>query len=344
MAEQPKVGLKLTGAQRKLLLDLICLDDDYAEVVRDTPGDQPVQLTLDQWDSFAGCVAAEANQAEDEKVQKQLDVIVDKVQKVLAAHWDEEPLTLKFEDARKAKAASDRLQEVAAAPQPAESKAKKAKAGPKARAKAQPKARAKAQPKAKAAVSSVYQFKITLLGVEPPVWRRIQVKDCTLDKLHEHIQTAMGWTNSHLHQFRIGDAVHGDPGLLIEGLDDDPKIVDSLGERIVEIVPEDGKRFRFAYEYDFGDGWEHEILFEGRLSAEKGGRYPLCLEGSRACPPDDIGGIFGYQEYIEAMADPKHQRHDELLEWRGPFDPEAFDAEAVTKRMRRGLPNWREME
>jgi hypothetical protein len=104
-----------------------------------------------------------------------------------------------------------------------------------------------------------------------------------------------------------------------------------------KIVPENGKPFRFEYEYDFGDDWEHEVLFEGCLRAEKGSRYPICLEGARACPPEDVGGIGGYQEYVEAMADPKHEQHEEFMQWRGPFDPEAFDAEAVTKKMRRGL-------
>lgn len=190
----------------------------------------------------------------------------------------------------------------------------------------------------------LYQLKITLKDVEPPIWRRIQVKDCSLDKLHEHVQTSMGWTNSHLHQFKINDVIYGDPQLLYEGWEDETLPVNSLRTRISKIVPEDGKRLRFAYEYDFGDGWEHEVLFEGCLRAEKGVRYPVCVEGERACPPEDVGGTYGYQEYLEAMADPEHEEHESWMEWRGPFDPEAFDAKAATREMRRGLPNWREME
>jgi len=193
------------------------------------------------------------------------------------------------------------------------------------------------------AAERVYQFKITLKDIKPPIWRRIQIKDCTLDKLHERIQTAMRWTNSHLHQFEIGGVTYGDPELLLEGFEDDPEIVDSLDTRISKIIPKDGKRFQFEYEYDFGDGWEHEVVFEGCLRAEKGIRYPLCLEGERACPPEDVGGIYGYQEYLEALADPKHERHKEFMGWRGPFDPEVFDAQAATREMRKGLPNWREM-
>jgi hypothetical protein len=190
----------------------------------------------------------------------------------------------------------------------------------------------------------LYQFKITLKDIQPLIWRRIQVKDCSLDRLHEHIQTAMGWTNSHLHQFKIYGIVHGDPDLLCEGWQDELSPVNSLETKVSEIVSEDGKRFQFEYEYDFGDGWEHEVLFEGCLQAEKGGRYPVCVEGERACPPEDVGGTSGYEEYLEAMADPEHEEHESFMEWRGPFDPEAFDAAATTRRMRRGLPDWRSEE
>jgi hypothetical protein len=190
----------------------------------------------------------------------------------------------------------------------------------------------------------ICQFRITLKDVDPPIWRRIQVKDCTLDKLHEHIQTSMGWTNSHLHQFKIGGVLYGDPQLLCEGWEDETPPVNSLRIKISRLIPEDGKRFAFTYEYDFGDGWEHEVLFEGCLRAEKGARYPLCVEGNRACPPEDVGGTYGYEEYLQAMADPNHHRHHEFMEWGGPFDSEEFDAGAATKMMRRGLPNWREEE
>ena len=190
----------------------------------------------------------------------------------------------------------------------------------------------------------LYQFKITLKEIEPPVWRRIQVKDCSLDKLHERIQTAMGWTNSHLHQFGIGGVIYGDPELLYDGWQDETPPVNSLETRISKLVPQNGKRFCFDYEYDFGDCWEHEVVIEGCLRAENGTRYPLCVDGQRACPPEDVGGIDGYQEYLEAVADPQHERHEEFMEWRGRFAPEKFDAEVVTKHMQRGLPNWRKME
>lgn len=188
----------------------------------------------------------------------------------------------------------------------------------------------------------LYQFKITLLESQPPIWRRIQVKDSSLDKLHERIQTAMGWTNSHLHQFEIDGDRWGDPELLDDGFEDF-ECVDSTVTKISEIIPKDGKRFQFLYEYDFGDGWEHEVLFEGCLRSEKGGRYPLCIEGERNCPPEDVGGVWGYAEFLEAIANPKHEEHDRMLEWAGEFDPEEFDAASTTKAMRRGLPDWRQM-
>lgn len=187
----------------------------------------------------------------------------------------------------------------------------------------------------------LFQFKITLLESQPPIWRRIQVKDSTLDKLHERIQTAMGWTNSHLHQFEIDGERFGDPELLDDGFEDF-ECVDSTVTRISQIVPKNGKQFHFLYEYDFGDGWEHEILFEGCRNAEKGARYPLCVEGERNCPPEDVGGVWGYTEFLEAINDPDHEEYDRMLEWAGEFDPEEFDAGETTKAMRRGLPDWRQ--
>lgn len=187
----------------------------------------------------------------------------------------------------------------------------------------------------------LYQFKITVKDMQPPIWRRIQVKDCTLDKLHEHIQTATGWTNSHLHHFRVNDRLYGDPDLMQENFEE-MEYEDSTSTKVSDILPRTGKRFRFEYEYDFGDSWHHEVLFEGCVRAEPGGRYPLCVEGARACPPEDVGGTRGYEEFLEAMADPEHERHEEFSGWiGGRFDPEAFDAKKATARMRRGLPDWR---
>jgi hypothetical protein len=109
------------------------------------------------------------------------------------------------------------------------------------------------------ATERVYQFRITLLDTRPPVWRCIQVKDCTLDQLHEHIQTAMGWTNSHLHHFRVGDQLYGDLLLMQENFEE-MGYEDSTTTKLSAILPKSGRRFRFEYEYDLGDGWRHEVL------------------------------------------------------------------------------------
>ena len=187
----------------------------------------------------------------------------------------------------------------------------------------------------------LFQFKITLREIQPPIWRRIQVKDGTLDKLHEHIQTAMGWTNSHLHRFKIDGKEYGDPDLLFDDVEP-MEFEDSTSIKISEVLPRSGKRLLFEYEYDFGDGWHHDVLFEGCVQAERGKRYPVCLDGARHCPPEDVGGTPGYEEFLEAIADPEHERHDEFLRWAGGrFDPEEFDADKMTKKMRRGLPDWR---
>jgi hypothetical protein len=188
----------------------------------------------------------------------------------------------------------------------------------------------------------LYQFRITLKNLKPPIWRRFQTRDCTLDKLHEHIQTSMGWTNSHLHHFKIDSHLYGDPWLMEESFGEFD-YSDSTIATLSKVLPKSGARFQFEYEYDFGDSWWHDVLFEGCLRADPGQRYPLCLEGERACPPEDVGGTSGYKRFVKSIADPQHREHRENLTWvGGPFDPEGFDPERTTKKMIRGLPKWRE--
>lgn len=178
-----------------------------------------------------------------------------------------------------------------------------------------------------------FQFKITLVGIKPPIWRRIQVRDCTLGDLHDVIQVAMGWEDYHLHQFVIAGERFGPP------IPDDPdfglEMKDENRVTLSKLLAKSAKRIRWVYEYDFGDGWQHEILFEGYPSLEKGQKYPLCLEGERACPPEDCGGPWGYADFLQAIADPKHEQHEELLEWiGGEFDAEEFNVKAVNSKLR----------
>jgi hypothetical protein len=188
----------------------------------------------------------------------------------------------------------------------------------------------------------LFQFKITLHGVTPPIWRRIQVFDDTLDKLHEHIQTAMGWTNSHLSEFFIEGRRCGDPGLLRDSAEPFDGI-DSTRTLLSELLPAGRPPISFEYHYDFGDSWEHEVQFEGSPAPQPGVKYPLCLEGGRACPPEDVGGIGGYEEYLEAIADPRHERHREMLDWNGPFNPNTFNPRQATQVMQEGILDWRKL-
>lgn len=179
----------------------------------------------------------------------------------------------------------------------------------------------------------IYQFKVTLLDIKPAIWRRIQVPDCTLGNLHEYIQAVFGWWNYHLHQFDIDGERYGPPAP--DGMDFGLEMIDETDIPLSKLIPKSGRKSRWVYEYDFGDGWRHEVLFEGFVPVDQKAKYPQCIEGARACPPEDCGGPWGYADYLAAIADPQHERHEELLEWRGPFDPEAFDAKKATKEMRK---------
>ncbi len=177
---------------------------------------------------------------------------------------------------------------------------------------------------------AVYQLKVTLRGSRPPIWRRLLVRaDTRLSKLHEILQVAMGWADVHLHQFEVGGRQIGVPG---DG--DWGEVEDERRVRLSEVAP--GERARFTYEYDFGDSWWHQIVVEKVRSAEPGAVYPVCLAGRRAAPPEDVGGVWRYGVFLEAVADPTHPEHDEMIEWIGrAFDPAAFHLEAVNASLRR---------
>ncbi len=176
----------------------------------------------------------------------------------------------------------------------------------------------------------VYQLKVSLRYSKPTIWRRLLVPgSITLHQLHQIIQTAMGWTDSHLHQFIIADEYFG-----ITSPEDWQPVMNERRYRLNQIAP--SEKVKFIYEYDFGDSWEHEILVEKIQAPEAGIKYPLCIKGKRACPPEDVGGVWGYMEFVEAMRDPNHEEHDSYIEWwDDDFDPEEFDIEAVNKALQR---------
>ena len=188
----------------------------------------------------------------------------------------------------------------------------------------------------------LFQFKITLRGAEPAIWRRIQVLDDTLDRLHEHLQTAMGWTNSHLNEFMIQGRRCGDPELLDEDFDA-ASCIDSRQTMMSAVLAVEAAPLPFEYRYDVGDGWVHDVIFEGSPRLQPGVVYPQCLEGERACPPEDVGGLPGYENYLVAMADSGHPQHEEKLNWKGAFDPDSFSPHRVTHQMQEGVPDWRTM-
>jgi len=174
---------------------------------------------------------------------------------------------------------------------------------------------------------TVHQLKITLLEVDPPIWRRVLVpSELTLGDLNFILQAAMGWTNSHLHQLTIDGIEYSDPRFEMDEAEDE------FGVTLAGVAP--AERLRFNLLYDFGDGWDHEVVVEKILPRESGQRLPCCLAGERARPPEDCGGPFGYQDLLEVIRDPAHEEHEGMLEWVGEdFDPEAFDLAALNKRL-----------
>jgi hypothetical protein len=179
--------------------------------------------------------------------------------------------------------------------------------------------------------SSVHRLKVTLVGSRPPIWRRLLVSsDITLDRLHRVLQIAMGWDDSHLHQFQIDGMTFSDPRFL-----DDLGNPDERTVRLDQVAPYPKTRFR--YQYDFGDSWDHELVVEAVAPPEPGLTCPACVAGKRAGPPDDCGGIWRYAYLVDVMTNPDHPDHKEIreeLEWLGgPLDPETFDLDKVNKRL-----------
>lgn len=176
---------------------------------------------------------------------------------------------------------------------------------------------------------SIYQLKVALIGTRPPIWRRLLVASTdNLEDVHISLQIVMGWTNSHLHEFVTGRDRYGMPD------DDFPSDVrDETDYRLDQVLKK--AKDKLNYVYDFGDGWKHELVLEKILPFETDAILPVCIKGSRACPPEDVGGIPGYAMFLEAIADPSHPEYAEMLEWvGGDFDPGHFDLAQTNNLLR----------
>lgn len=178
---------------------------------------------------------------------------------------------------------------------------------------------------------NVYQFKITLLGINPPIWRRIQVPESyTFYDLHVAVQDAMGWQDYHLHRFEIREKKAEGKAVIMESPFTE---LDFDGEEVLMTTEVPLKLFfkkpmdRALYVYDYGDNWQHEILLEKIEPKASKQKYPVCLAGERACPPEDCGGIHGYYQCVEAFRNKDDS--EGLLSWLGDWDPEKFDPSQV---------------
>jgi hypothetical protein len=178
-------------------------------------------------------------------------------------------------------------------------------------------------------VSPVYELKIVLEGSSPPIWRRLQVPGlATFEELHYAIQVGMGWDDQHLHRFQVGSKRIGVPESSRVGSTTDERLT-----RLYRVMTREGDSL--TYEYDFGDGWRHAITLERIHRPQSEVSSIVCLNGARACPPEDSGGIWGYQDFLDAFRDSNHPHHERAVEWLGDdYDSEAFDCDRVNSILR----------
>ena len=368
-----KVGLKLTPAERMLLLNAMHgLTEKIRDVMRATPTAQPVMLTLDDLGDLEGHVAAEANHTKGKKLQQRFDAISQKILSLLDLHGDEpeatespakvsfldrfvelltgpgplvEPLptrTEKGEDQYGVKLTDKQRESLLDCTELSEglrSKIQQAGAGTQTLGFTRDEldelasevdfalVDARTPHKQRLAAvfdkldvltdaldldesdepgrhlpertGTIYQFKVTLKESDPPIWRRFQVPDLTLGELHDVLQVVMGWDDSHMHQFIVNGKYYGQS----ESDDLDLEVEDEDGILLSQIFT-GKKKPRIVYEYDFGDSWQHEITLEKTLEPEPKVKYPRCVEGARACPPEDCGGAWGYADFLEAIRTP----------------------------------------
>jgi len=183
----------------------------------------------------------------------------------------------------------------------------------------------------------IARIRFSIDGIEPPVWRVLLVhRKTTLGDLHHVLQAAFGWLDCHLHRFEIGGLTVGDPDILDEeAAADDPRTLHEDDIRLFDFAYDAPP---FLYVYDFGDHWVHKVAIEAVLPAEAGRRYPICIDGARSRPPEDVGGTGGYEEFLDAFRDPDHPDHVGMRRWAGRgFDPERFDREKTDRAVRNAV-------
>jgi hypothetical protein len=176
---------------------------------------------------------------------------------------------------------------------------------------------------------SVLKVRMQLADVDPVVWRRLLIPGAVrLAKFSGMLLAAMGWTNSHLHAFRVGDKRFG------MCFDDYPE--EEVDEKGVTVLQALRQERRFFYDYDFGDGWEHDVVIEELSWSDIGLKFAVCIDGQNACPPEDVGGPRGYSEFLKAISDPRHEEHAGYLEWAGgSFEPAQFDLAGTNAALQR---------
>jgi Plasmid pRiA4b ORF-3-like protein len=179
----------------------------------------------------------------------------------------------------------------------------------------------------------IFQIKVSLNGSKPKIWRRLLLEPGTeLSNLHIIIQIAMGWENSHLHQFIKNRKYYLEP--MDDGMLEDMGAEDYSGMTVAGLLK--GEKDKMVYEYDFGDGWEHDVVLEKILPFDEKVDYPTCTAGKMNCPPEDCGGVWGYSDMLEILKDPGHEEYEDYLDWiGGEFDPNYFDKDKVNKLLKR---------
>jgi len=175
----------------------------------------------------------------------------------------------------------------------------------------------------------IYQIQVVLNGSKPKIWRRILIdSDIMLVDLHRIIQTTMGWTNSHLHAFSDDFQEYSPKEFEVENAKD------SRTARLNKILKEE--KSKISYEYDFGDGWEHDVILEKILTPDNQLQLPKCIAGKRNCPPEDCGGIWGYSDMLKILKQPGHEEYESYIEWLGDvFDPEYFDKDEINEMLKK---------